>query len=250
MLLQIKPFISGGESWLTIGDGRYGTDAHYIISEGGIAHATDISDRLLKIGSKAGFIGPFSAENAESLSFASNSFDYVLIKEAFHHLPRPWIALYEAFRVCRKAVILIEPNDNEKLITKSAKRCLRWLKGSNQSGYWFEPVGNFGFTINPKELEKFLLGMHFRHIATTGINDAYEKGIEFISLKNPSEKERKIIKRVQGKIRRKDLMCKAGISSYQLLVAALFKDAPTYQTRIHLAHSGWDVKELPKNPYL
>jgi len=75
MLSPIKPFISGDKTWLTVGDVRYGTDAHFIISEGGIAHASDISDRLLKIGSDAGFIGSFSAENAERLSFADNSFD-------------------------------------------------------------------------------------------------------------------------------------------------------------------------------
>jgi len=264
MLSPIKPFISGDKTWLTVGDGRYGTDAHFIISEGGIAHASDISDKLLKIGSDAGFIGSFSAENAERLSFADNSFDYVLIKEAFHHFPRPWIALYEAFRVCRKAVILIEPNDDDshlkasavgalKIIATSAKRLAKRLAGRNHSqssSYWFEPVGNFGYTVNPKELEKFILGMHYRHIATTGINDAYEEGVEFISLVSPSEKERQVIKRVQTAIKKADQRCKAGLSSYGLLLAALFKDEPTNQTKNLLAQSGWQIKELPKNPYL
>ena len=270
MLSLIKPFISGDKSWLTVGDGRYGTDAHFIISEGGIAHASDISDRLLKIGSEAGFIGTFSAENAERLSFADNSFDYVLIKEAFHHFPRPWIALYEAFRVCRKAVILIEPNDDEshlktsaistisvigalKIIARSVKLIAKRLLGGNQpqsSSYWFEPVGNFGYTVNPKELEKFLLGMHHRHIATTGINDAYEEGVEFINLESPSEEERKVIKRVQSVIRKADQSCEAGLSSYHLLLAALFKEKPTNHTKNLLTKIGWQIKELPKNPYL
>lgn len=257
MLSPIKPFISGDNSWLTVGDGRYGTDAHFIISEGGTTHASDISDKLLKIGSEAGFIGSFSAENAERLSFADNSFDYVLIKEAFHHFPRPWIALYEAFRVCRKAVILIEPNDDDsylpKIILASAKRLAQRLAGRNHfqySQYWFEPVGNFGYTVNPKELEKFLLGMHYRHIATSGINDAYEEGIEFISLESPSEKEQQVIKRVQCAIRKADQLCKVGLCSTGLLLAALFKDEPTKQTKSLLTQSGWQIKELPKNPYL
>ena len=68
-----KRFISKGESWLTIGDGRYGTDANFIIRNGGKAHATDISDKLLKIGHEKGFIQDFSQQNAEDLNFKNNS---------------------------------------------------------------------------------------------------------------------------------------------------------------------------------
>ncbi len=56
---------------------------------------------LLGKGSELGFIGEYSAQNAESLSFASNSFDYVFCKDAMHHCPRPVIALYEMLRVAR-----------------------------------------------------------------------------------------------------------------------------------------------------
>ena len=50
MLKSINPFITKTSTWLTVGDGRYGTDAHYIINQSGNAHASDISDKLLKIG--------------------------------------------------------------------------------------------------------------------------------------------------------------------------------------------------------
>ncbi len=112
MLNKILPFISDAGELLTIWDGRFGTDANFIIKNGGKAHASDISDKLLKIGYEKGFTKEFSRQNAEKLNFKNNSFDYVLIKEAFHHCPRAWIALHEAFRVSRKAVILIEPSDN------------------------------------------------------------------------------------------------------------------------------------------
>ena len=169
MLSSINPLINGDNKWLTIGDGRYGTDAHYIIEEGDKAHASDISKKLLEIGNKIGFINEYSEENAENLSFSDESFDYVLIKEAFHHCPRPWIALHEAFRVCKKGIILIEPNDINLYSTGIRKRFFRKLKliikfllGKNiyQSGYSFEPVGNFIYSTNQRELEKFLLGMH------------------------------------------------------------------------------------------
>lgn len=98
MLSPVKAFISG-ETWLTIGDRRYGTDANFILSNVGRAHASDLSDVLLKIGSKTGFINEYSRQNAECLSFVDNAFDYLLVKEALNHCPRPWMALYEAFRV-------------------------------------------------------------------------------------------------------------------------------------------------------
>jgi len=254
MLSPIKPFISGDKTWLTVGDGRYGTDAHFIISEGGIAHASDISDRLLKIGSDAGFIGSFSAENAECLSFADNSFDYVLIKEAFHHFPRPWIALYEAFRVCKKAVILIEPHDTREglrqVATVSLKRIAKKCIGKNSSSYGFETVGNFVYPINLQELEKFLLGMHYRHIAAKGVNDFYEEGVEFINLNSTSSTERHAIRRVQNAIKKRNLLSKLGFLPYNILIASLFKDEPSKQTKKLLRQAGWQVKELPKNPYL
>ena len=127
MLSCIDPLINGKNKWLTIGDGRYGTDAHYIIEKGDKAHASDISKKLLEIGNKIGFINEYSEENAENLSFEDESFDYVLIKEAFHHFPRPWIALHEAFRVCKKGIILIEPNDINLQSTGIRKRLFRKL---------------------------------------------------------------------------------------------------------------------------
>ena len=264
MLGSINPFITKTSTWLTVGDGRYGTDAHYIMSQNGTAHASDISDKLLKIGNQKGFIDSYSQQNAEELSFEDNSFDYVLIKEALHHFPRPWLALYQAFRVCRKGVILIEPNDDQTHLQQTISGCLIKLGGAIKRStrrilgnascrshhYNFEPVGNFVYAINPKELEKFLLGMHYTKIAFKGINDAYEEGIEFIQMNTQSTKERKTISRVKSSIAEADARCKAGKSSYSLLTAALFKCEPTDELRVRLVEQEWELKDLPKNPYL
>ena len=37
-----------GSSWLTVGDGRFGTDAHYLLAHGVEAHATDVTDAVLQ----------------------------------------------------------------------------------------------------------------------------------------------------------------------------------------------------------
>lgn len=72
---------------------------------------TDISEYLLAEARRRGLITKYALENAERLSFADQSFDYVFCKESFHHFPRPYQALYEMLRVAREAVLLIEPND-------------------------------------------------------------------------------------------------------------------------------------------
>jgi len=264
MLAPVKPFIRPTTSFLTVGDGRYGTDAHFIISNGGEAHASDMSDRLLSIGSQNGFINSFSAENAEQLNFEDNSFDYVLIKEAFHHFPRPWLALYEAFRVCRNSVILIEPSDDNSYISKNPFAATRQLASSfvqlsmrilghrvtSNSYYGFEPVGNFVYCVNPVELQKFLLGMNYNLIATIGLNDVYEEGSEFVQFDSLANKDRELISRLQGKIKLKNISCRLGLSGHNILIASLFKEKPTEDLSQRLKTAGWEIKELPLNPYI
>ena len=246
MLKKILPFIDIESKWLTVGDGRYGTDANFIIKHGGKAHATDISDKLLKIGHEKGFIQDFSQQNAENLNFENNSFDYVLIKEAFHHFPRPWIALHEAFRVCKKGVILIEPNDEKRFFQKILKKILR----KNTDSYGFEPVGNFIYRLNNDELEKFLLGMHYRYIGFSKLNDHYETGVEFIRLNTKNKKERAVIRRIKIIIKLKDLLARIKLIPYGLTVSVIFKSNPSLVLKNNLIEEGFLMKELPTNPYL
>lgn len=246
MLNKILPFIDANKKWLTIGDGRYGTDANFIIRNGGKAHATDISDKLLRIGHKNGFIKDFSEQNAEKLTFENNSFDYVLIKEAFHHFPRPWIALHEAFRVAKKGVILIEPNDENDYLLNILRRIFM-KKGSK---YTFESVGNFVYKLNNNELEKFALGMHHRHVGFLKINDSYEKGIEFIKLNTKSLKEKIIIRKIKTKIKLRNFLSKIKLVQYGLTISVLFKSKPSLELKNKLIKEGFIIKELPSNPYL
>jgi SAM-dependent methyltransferase len=51
----------------------------------------------------------YECQNAECLPYASQSIDLVICKEGLHHLARPILGLYEMLRVCRRAVIVIEP---------------------------------------------------------------------------------------------------------------------------------------------
>ena len=117
-------------SWLTVGDGRYGTDAHYILGKGmKQVMASDISDTLLIEAKRDGFITDYRTENAEKMTFPDGHFDFVLCKEAYHHFPRPAIALYEMLRVAKKGVILIEPLDKNILYGQENffVKCMRSL---------------------------------------------------------------------------------------------------------------------------
>lgn len=80
-------------SWLTIGDGA-GTDA-WRLTDAGFreALATDLDDTVLRQTKESGFIKCYQIENAEKLSFADNFFDFILCKEALHHMSRPYAGI-------------------------------------------------------------------------------------------------------------------------------------------------------------
>jgi len=245
--------VDSNSSWLTVGDGRYGTDANYLLSVGAKnVHCSDISDTLLKIGNERGFIKTFSAENAESLSFADSSFDFVYCKESFHHFPRPYLALYEMFRVAKKAVILTEPRDTTSdraplaFILDLIKIALRRSKYQHS----FEPVGNYIYSISEREIDKFLLGMHYNFVAYIGCNDVYIPGVEFVPIKPKSAKDKKIKAMISFKIKVLDLLCRFGIKRSNLITAALFKEEPSQPILSAMKKNGWIVRELPRNPYL
>ncbi len=255
MLLPIKAFIQRGEKWLTIGDGRYGTEANFLIKSGVNAHASDLSDELLKISKNTGFINEFSKQNAEDLKFDDNSFDYVLIKESLHHCPRPWLAINEALRVCRRGVILIEPNDQHsngfnllKFFINILKKMIR--KDNNFSDYNFEEVGNFIFTLNLREVEKYMLAMHYRNLAFIKMNDFYIKGVEEVKVNKFTYKNFKKTILLKSVILIKNILCFFRISQSSLISIVLFKEAPTIKTQMNLKKHNWIFRKLPKNPYL
>ncbi len=144
--------------WLTVGDGRYGNDAKYILEKGCYALASDISDALLREAKDIGYISECKKENAESLSFKDSEFDYVFCKESYHHFPRPMLALYEMLRVASKGVVLIEPNDayvNNKvseILLRNTKNVIKLLLGRKNNKHGFEEVGNYIFSISSREI--------------------------------------------------------------------------------------------------
>jgi ubiquinone/menaquinone biosynthesis C-methylase UbiE len=242
--------------WLTVGDGRYGTDAKYILDKGCEALPTDISDVLLKAAKDVGYLADYKKENAESLTFKDSEFDYVFCKESYHHFPRPMIALYEMLRVARKGVVLIEPNDPciNNINSKFRAKFFRFLKdilktlikrNINMQGA-FEEVGNYKYCISRREIEKVALGLNYKMVAFKGINDAYVKGVEFekLSVNGPLQKQ------VKKSISTKNFLVKIGFTDYYLLTAIIFKQRPSKNLLHNLSINGFEIVKLLDNPYI
>jgi len=228
----ISPFIAPGDYWLTVGDGRFGRDGQFLAGKGARVHCSDLSDALLEIAHRDGEIEEYSAQNSESLSFDDNTFDYVLCKESLHHFPRPYLALWEMFRVAKKGVVIIEPRDEQidRAPLQFGINLVNKIRGLPKHG--FEPVGNFVYKTSEHELSKFMLGMHQRHIAFMPLNDHPKGGIAS----------------AKARISVFDALHHLGIRSSRLLCAALMKAAPS-DNLIDRAN-GWRFETLPMNPFL
>ncbi len=238
--------------WLTVGDGRFGKDAKYILDQGAEALATDISDSLLKEAKDKGYIEHYKKENAESLSFEDSEFDYTFCKESYHHFPRPTIALYEMLRVSKKGILLIEPNDDfisDSFLTglsRNIKMAIKRFLGKIANKHSFEETGNFVYRVSQREMEKVALGLNYRCVAIKGYNDLYLEGAEYenLSANGPFQKKIKTMIKVA------DFLCKFGLMTHTLLAIYIFKQQPSNQILQELTKSGFEVIHLPKNPYI
>ncbi|SMO59071.1 Methyltransferase domain-containing protein [Saccharicrinis carchari] len=253
MFLTLMPFLGDKKNkWLTVGDG-VGTDANWLQSQGVDVMASDISDIILKQAFELGYINNYSKQNAEQLTYTNNSFDYVFCKEAFHHFPRPYIALYEMIRVAQKAVVLIEPEDIgiQMPLIIFVKNILdrfspQWINRIWKNRFSFEEVGNYVYKISEREIEKVAMGINLPCIAFKGINDYYSTTVD---LSQPSS-NRKVFNKVKRKIKLKNNLCRLGLIPYQLKTCVIFKSSPTEEEKIKMKAQGYKFVEMAINPYL
>lgn len=170
-----------------------------------------------------------------------------MIKESLHHFPRPYLALYEALRVCRIGVVLFEPNGEEPGIIS---RALRVLRGRNVNAYYrFEKVGNFQYAPNPRELEKLMLGMHYRKIGFIFYNDFWlSREADLAPLSGGTARQRSLRARVFSTIRRRDFLSKMSVVPFGKVGCVLFKDVDD-DIEGKLKEVGWSIRDLPINPF-
>jgi ubiquinone/menaquinone biosynthesis C-methylase UbiE len=249
--------IDNTATWLTVGDGRFGGDAKYIFDHGSKVLATDLTEVLLKEAVEMGYIENYKVENAENLSFDDSAFDYVFCKEAYHHFPRPYIALYEMLRVAKKGVVLIEPNDDVcaktiRSMIHSFKGIIKHYLGKDKNirilkGSYEEGNANYIYSISKKEIEKLSLALDYKYVVFKGLNDHYIQGGEY---ENINENGGVIQNEIKKRIRRRNLFCKLQVVDYGLLCTIILKTEPSQELLSELQKSGYEINKLSKNPYI
>ena len=152
---------------LTIGD-RLGRDGVFLkkrlksgrvfVSDLFSAHLSDLASR--------GLVDGVLDVDVEAIPFDDASFDFVFVKESFHHFPRPWLGFYECARVAKHGVILLEPADVQ------FNRVLTY-PGSSDYRDAYESVGNYKYQINVREAQKVSWAIGWQQLVAKGFNDPY-----------------------------------------------------------------------------
>ena len=207
---------------------------------------------FLKEAKEFGYIEAYSKENAESLSFEDNKFDFAFCKESYHHFPRPMIALYEMLRVVRSGIVLIEPSDsyiNSSVFEtplRNLKNIVKLRTRKRSMKHDFEESGNYLYRISRREIEKVALGLNLKTVAFKGINDYYTKGVETEKVSDNT----RLFKKVRVLIVLQNILSKLRLLQYGLLATIIFKDEVDRDLRKKLLVHGYQIIDLPKNPYV
>lgn len=230
--------------WLTVGDGKFGSDAFFLQTQGIDVVATSISSHTLEMAHSRGFIQKYAAQNAEAFDFPDNSVDFVLCKESLHHFPRPAVGFYEMLRIARKGIILIEPIEgSQKPVTVIKNLAKRALRGNSSDQ--FEPSGNFIYRISIREAFKMLTALGHSCLAWKGINDFWYPPF---AVADAGKSSLGAVGTRLG-IGVQDLLARLGLLNYGLAAVICFKDRPAKSLDSRLRQSGFAVVPLPENPY-
>ncbi|WP_025765315.1 class I SAM-dependent methyltransferase [Dyadobacter tibetensis] len=252
LLNLATPLTLEKKQWLTVGDG-YGFDANFFYKKGLDVTASDISDTFLPLSHQHGLFQKYAVENAEKLTFADNSFDYVFCKEAYHHFPRPYMAVYEMIRVAREGVVLIEPHDpvSKMPLLLAARNIIDRVDTALLQKYWknrysFEEVGNYVFKLSEREIDKLANGIGMKMVAFKGINNNYHSPQV---AKEKADASSPAFRKILRKLRIHNALSRLSLMPTQVLSAIIFKKIPSENTLAALKKEGYQLHFFPVNPY-
>lgn len=255
-------FKNSEDTWLTVGD-AYGHDAHMLTKMG--IHkviASNLETSNLRNGQLAGAVGEFRQINAEQIALEDDSVDYVMCKEALHHMPRPMMAIYEMVRVARKGVVFIEPQDKlidwplgknsvtyrERVAADAVGEKVSFKMQStdveisnNYIDWWEDGPFNYVYTLSNREIRKIALGMGLSSYATKNFNDFYVA--DWAAEKATPDSEG--LRKTQEQIALHDIASKQAGTPYSYITGMLFKQSPTPALATALAALGYTYTITP-----
>ena len=231
-------------TWVTVGDGKYGSDAFYLEQHGADVTATSIIPATLQAAQEKGYIKKYLVENAECMTSPDDSYDFVLCKASYHHFPRPPMAFYEMLRVARRAVILIEPIEGAWRPLDFAKQIVkRVIRGDRTSQ--FEVSGNFLYRTNLREVAKMMMALGGPSIAVRKFNDFSHP--KLACQENRPGSFGAVATRAG--LWTQNICCRLGLLNYGLATIMAFKAEPGTDLRQALRRDGFRVTQFPANPY-
>ena len=151
--------------------GRLKTTDEFLVVAGGKAERelfqtlrfTNVTITNLDSVEAAEHLEPFrwAREDAQHLSYASKSFEWVVVVDGLHHCTSPHRALTEMYRVCSKGVIAVEARDS--LLMRAAVRLRLSSKyeleavvaqGGKSGGLENGPTPNYIYRWTEREFKK------------------------------------------------------------------------------------------------
>ena len=100
-------------------------------------------------------------ENAESLSFHDESFDYVITHASIHHASSPHRMLTEMYRVAKRGILAIESRDSIIMrflerygVTQTYEHCAVYHNDCQYGGVNNTEIPNFIYRWTEREIEK------------------------------------------------------------------------------------------------
>ena len=189
---------------------------------------SDLQSQHLSDLEKLGLVDRVLDIDVEDIPFEDEYFDFVFIKESFHHFPRPWLGFYECARVAKHGVLMIEPSDiNYNLV-------LTYPEASDYRDA-YEAVGNYKYQVNIREALKVNWAMGWGQLVAKGFNDPFPAG-GLVELK-PYLAEKKRLDKMGQNAQRPD----------NLLLLAFLRNP--LQRSQKLSRKGFRIYDKPHNQF-
>jgi ubiquinone/menaquinone biosynthesis C-methylase UbiE len=257
MLEFCQVFADADQTWLTVGD-HYGHDAQRLVSLGiSRVSASSLSTEYLQsIMNREGIIDVLNI-NAEEIDLKDNCFDYVVCKEALHHMARPYCAVYEMLRIAKKGVFIVAEPCDPLIDWRSEGKPRKFertfgidpIVGPNVTyrdvsnefqmsryiDWWETGAYNYVYTVSEREIAKLAQGYGVLTWATKPLGDFYSA--EFAS--QDAKDESKGFEETKTQIKLQELLSSISGIPAPRLHGLLFKEPPNQQITSKLSEIGF-----------